>query len=193
MVASAVGRLPFNTVPMRAGASKLPLPHATRVPMLNTPLHHAGTLRQPTIAMQIPLPAQAVPIVHGPSILQLLLVFISGGLFFSTVVAAIGAIYAFGIDNVQRARREVALVLRRTFVLLRSAVRAAWTAGFEEPSEGSTRWKAAASELRAGFRAARRAAAEGVEAISLQRDLYAAAVGIPGLCAAACTKPVLAM
>ena len=42
------------------------------------------------------------------------------------------------------------------------------------------RWRTALQEIRKGFGQAKRVAREGVEAISLQRDLFAAAVGIPG-------------
>lgn len=103
--------------------------------------------------------------------------FLCGGLFFSTVVAAIGAAYAFGIDNVQRARRECLLVARRTLAV----VVAAFKAAFAAITDDDQRWTAAIRELREGFSRATRVAAEGVEAISLQRDLYSAAVGIPGL------------
>ena len=113
----------------------------------------------------------------GTSFLQLGFAFVCGGLFFSSVVAAAGAIYAFGIDNVQRARREVTLVARRILSVLRGTLLAVFAA----IKDDDRRWQSAVKELKEGFGKAKRVAQEGVEAISLQRDLFAAAVGIPGL------------
>jgi hypothetical protein len=103
--------------------------------------------------------------------------FVLGGFFFSAVVAAFGAVYAFGLNNVQKAWREVSIVARRVLAVLRAASAAAWAALLDD----NTRWTIALKELREGFSRAGRVAAEGVEAISLERDLFAAAVGIPGL------------
>ena len=113
----------------------------------------------------------------GASTFSIFLAFVAGGLFFSTVAAAVGAIFIFGRDNVQRAFREVRLVVRRTLSVLRLAVAAAWATLFADDKQ----WRMAIRELRKGFAKAKQTASEGVEAISLQRDLFAAAVGIPGL------------
>ena len=113
----------------------------------------------------------------GFSAFSIFLAFVAGGLFFSTVAAAVGAVFIFGRDNVLRASREVRLVVRRTLSVLRLAFVAAWATLFADDKK----WRSAIRELRQGFAKARRTASEGVEAISLQRDLFAAAVGIPGL------------
>ena len=145
------------------------------------PLSPLCCATRPAVAMQLPAASAAVASAAvanaGASFFQLAFVFVCGGLFFSTVVASFGAVYAFGLDNVQRARREVMLVARRTLAVLRAAVRAALRAIVAEDQRWTGLWR----ELREGFGEAKRVAVEGVEAISLQRDLFAAAVGIPGL------------
>lgn len=103
--------------------------------------------------------------------------FVLGGFFFTTVVSYIGAVYAFGADNVRRARNELFVVARRVLAVLRSTILASYAA----LTDDSKKWTEAIAELRRGFSRAKEVAAEGAEAISLQRDLYAAAVGIPGL------------
>ena len=65
----------------------------------------------------------------------------------------------------------------RDALVLRLAVAAAWATLFADDKQ----WRMAIRELRKGFAKAKQTASEGVEAISLQRDLFAAAVGIPGL------------
>ena len=145
------------------------------------PLSPLCCATRPAVVMQLPAASAAVASAAvanaGASFFQLAFVFVCGGLFFSTVVASFGAVYAFGLDNVQRARREVMLVARRTLAVLRAAVRAAFRAILAEDQRWTGLWR----ELREGFGEAKRVAVEGVEAISLQRDLFAAAVGIPGL------------
>ena len=152
--------------------------------MLAYPLSHAApklafAAVRPAVAplMQLSTAANAAVVRAAPTFLQLSFAFVCGGLFFSTVVAAVGAIWAFGLDNVQRARREITLVARRVLAVLRGTLQAVWATLLSD----DTRWKSAIGELREGLGKARRVAAEGVEAIALQRDLFAAAVGIPGL------------
>ncbi len=58
-------------------------------------------------------------------------------------------------------------------------VLAAWATLFSDDQV----WTDALRQLREGFGKAQRVAAEGVEAITLQRDLFAAAVGIPAAAA----------
>lgn len=60
----------------------------------------------------------APPIVtnsSGMSLFQFLLVFTAGGLFFSTVIAAIAACYAMGIENVRKIWELVTLVLQQVW------------------------------------------------------------------------------
>lgn len=49
----------------------------------------------------------------GAGFWQLTFAFVCGGLFFATVTATAGAVYAFGIDNVKRGLRLFGLLWRR--------------------------------------------------------------------------------
>ncbi len=111
---------------------------------------------------------------------KLAFAFVCGGLFFSTAIAAAGAIWAFGMDNVQRAWSTFGLVVRRVWKMLGAMIAAAYTA---MRADTETPLRDALARLREGFGEARRAAAEGVEAIRQEATLYAAAVGKPGLLA----------
>lgn len=111
----------------------------------------------------------------GAGFWSLLFAFVSGGLFFSTVVTAVAAVYAFGLQNCKAILSAVLLVTKRVWKLAVAMLRAAWTAIIDN------RWADARTALREGFQQARQAAVEGVDAIKLEASLYAAAVGIPGL------------
>ena len=51
----------------------------------------------------------------GAGFWQLTFAFVCGGLFFATVTATAGAVYAFGTDNVKRGLRLFGLLWRRVF------------------------------------------------------------------------------
>ena len=123
--------------------------------------------------------AAATTVVTKTSFWSLLLAFVSGGLFFSTVVAALAAGYAFGLDNVKRVTSVLQVVARRILKLGVAMLHAAWVALVDDTS--STPWLDARAALREGFAQTRQAAAEGVDAIKLEASLYAAAIGAPGL------------
>ncbi len=172
------------------------LPHAVRL---------AGTVRPPSLSLPSPpapmvpahamspapmlpmspapmLPPPAVKMsaaVVGASFWSLLGAFVSGGLFFSTVVTTVAAAYAFGVDNIKRLALVLQVVAKRVLKIAIAMLRAAWLALFDDQS--TTRWADAGAALRQGFEQTRQAAAEGVDAIKLEASLYAAAVGAPGL------------
>lgn len=65
------------------------------------------------------LAAASIPLVgtsSGPSFFKYLLVFTAGGLFFSTVIASIYAVYGLGMENVKRIFDIVGFVLKRTWI-----------------------------------------------------------------------------
>jgi hypothetical protein len=127
------------------------------------------------------------------SFLKLLLVFTAGGLFFSTVIAAVTACYAMGMDNVKRLLEIFSVVVQRvwtTFTLGLGATKRALIGGEEEapssPDDENTKrsswkWKSGWTTFKEQLGETRRKAAEGVQALRQEAKLYAAAVGPPGL------------
>ena len=122
--------------------------------------------------------AAAVAASSSASFWQLAFVFVCGGLFFSAVAAAVGAVYAVGLDNARRGFRLFGLLWRRVWAVMAAALRAAKS---EVLNNDTTRWKEVWALLGQGFGEAKRAAAEGVEAIRAEAGLYAFALGAPGL------------
>ena len=123
----------------------------------------------------------ATAVVTSPSraaFWQLAFAFVFGGLFFSAVTTAVGAAYAIGTDNVRRGLRLFMLLSRRVWVIVVAALKAARS---EVLGDSKTRWREVWALLGEGLGEAKRAAAEGVEAIKLEADLYAFALGAPGL------------
>ena len=57
--------------------------------------------------------ARVVASPSGAGFWQLTFAFVCGGLFFATVTATAGAVYAFGLDNVKRGLRLFGLLWRR--------------------------------------------------------------------------------
>ena len=145
----------------------------------------------------------------GASAWQLFIAFTCGGLFFSSALAAVGAVYALGVDNVRQIAALFREISRRVWVLLVRELGAArdallgdatlpeaWSSAQAELSTSSgirklreqsarvwraLRWAEAWLVLRTGIGEARRTAAEGVEALRLEASLYAGAVGPAGL------------
>ena len=135
----------------------------------------------------------AVEASTGASFWSLMFAFVCGGLFFSTAVVLVGGVVAFGKNNVQRALTLTGLVLRSVGSLVWDVFAAARRAlladvgaalGWDVRKYG---WGEAWAVLKEGFALGRaenpirRAAAEGVEALRQEANLYAAAVGVPGL------------
>ena len=110
----------------------------------------------------------------GAGFWQLTFAFVCGGLFFATATATAGAVYAFGLDNVKRGLRLFGLLWRRVWAIFTAALMAARS---ELLGDGKTRWKEVWALLGQGFGEAKRAAAEGVEAIKAEAGLYAFALG----------------
>ena len=129
----------------------------------------------------------AASVAPSISFLKLLLVFTAGGLFFSTVIAAVTASYAVGMDNVKRIFDILFLVIQRvwiTFTLGLGATRFALLGEGITSQEGkkqSWKWKKAWKTFKLQLSETRRTAAEGVQAIRQEAKIYAAAVGPPGL------------
>jgi hypothetical protein len=146
----------------------------------------------------------------GAGFWQLLAAFTMGGLFFSSVLAVAGIVYAFGKDNVRRAFSLTLIVAGRVLALIGSVLRAARLAlvselpsamasvddetGEKQPLRGwkrlrarwslfwgSLRWASAWAVLKEGVGEARRTAVQGVEAIRQEAEMYAAVVGPAGL------------
>jgi len=98
--------------------------HATRCsPLPPIALRQHPTAPQPrasTVVCSAALRAAAAQgaAASGSSFWQLLTAFTLGGLFFSSAIAAAGALYAFGQDNVRRALSLMLVVTRRVFALL---------------------------------------------------------------------------
>ena len=145
----------------------------------------------------------------GASAWQLFIAFTCGGLFFSSALAAVGAVYALGVDNVRQIAVLFREISRRVWVLLVRELGAArdallgdatlpeaWSSAQAELSTSSgirklreqsarvwraLRWAEAWLVLSTGIGEARRTAVEGVEALRLEASLYAGAVGPAGL------------
>ena len=127
--------------------------------------------------------AAAAASTTGMGFWQFALVFTLGGLFFSTVLAAVGAVYTFGRGNVQQAGGLALQVAKRVWKLATRVLSNAWSIlyGREEARRWGERWSAAWAVLRAGFVEARQTASEGVSAFRDETSLIAAIVGAPGL------------
>jgi hypothetical protein len=130
---------------------------------------------------------------HSGIFLKLLLTFVSGGLFFSTVLAAIASCYAIGVGNVKRFADIIFVVIQRvwiTFTFGLGASKLTLLGGGEGISETKSdgiskhahwRWKSAWSVLKEKMQETRETAARGVQALRQEAKLYTAAVGAPGL------------
>jgi len=126
---------------------------------------------------------EATVAASGAGLGSLLFAFVAGGLFFSTALAAAGAVYAFGVGNVRSGLALFGLVARRVLRISGAVLKASQVAlvGPGIRDRRGWRFREAWLVLRSGFEDARRVAAEGVEALRAETRLYAAAVGAPGL------------
>ncbi|KAL3921213.1 MAG: hypothetical protein SGPRY_004983, partial [Prymnesium sp.] len=160
-----------TTVPLRWAhkpPSHLPLPLVRSLPS-------SHLVRPPSARSATPLMAAAAV---QPGFFSLFVAFIMGGLFFSTAVATFGAIYAVGISNVRRFFAILRYITVRVWSVCVAGLIAA-QATFKKDSR--SRWANAWKVLKDSFGEARRAAADGVEAIKLEANLYFAVIGPPGL------------
>lgn len=115
---------------------------------------------------------------YSTSFLKYAIAFIAGGLFFSSAIAAFTACYAVGMDNVKRVWAMFRYVMENiwvTFAMGLGAVKSTLVA------DGSWKWREAWALLKEKLQETRQKAVEGVEAIKREANLYAAAVGAPGL------------
>ncbi|KAL1527480.1 hypothetical protein AB1Y20_016145 [Prymnesium parvum] len=174
-----------NVLTMRAipslSRAALSLPPLQRQPPLLPQLGRLAPFAAPApdtlhAAARLPAPAMASP--SGGGVFTLFITFILGGLFFSTALATVGALYTFGHDNVLRFATLFRVLVARVWRLFVAGLAATRTALL---GETETPWKDAWAVLRKGFADARRAAVEGVEAIKLEANLYFAVIGPPGL------------
>ena len=122
--------------------------------------------------------ASTAAVLSRPAAWPLVLAFVCGGLFFTSAVTAAGAVYAVGWSNVRFAAALLAVVMRRVLKLLLAMLGATRSALF---GSSETRWVDAWQALCEGLAEARKASAEGVQAVQMEARLYAAAVGAPGL------------
>lgn len=120
----------------------------------------------------------AAVVYRGFGFFSLVLSFIAGGLFFSTVLAALAAVAAIGKRNALEILSILRLVTSKTWALFvlslkefRKALRL----------DGKWQWKSAWNILKAKLLETRQVAQEGVKAVKSQAKFYAAAVGVPGL------------
>eukprot|EP00966_Prymnesium_polylepis_P280122 6471683-Prymnesium_polylepis.2 len=168
-----------HNLQLRRAATRLPWPPACSLGphrALPCAVRHVPVAMAATPAVAAVAPAMAAAPAAGAGFFQLLLAFVLGGLFFSSGVAVVGAVYALGLDNLKRATTLARLVVLRVWGLALAGLGAARAALL---GETQTRWADAWETLKEGLGEAKRAAFEGVEAIKLEANLYSAVVG-PG-------------
>lgn len=119
-----------------------------------------------------------VVVYRGFGFFSLILSFLAGGLFFSTVLAGLTAVAAIGKRNALEVLSIVRLVISKTWALFvlslkefRNALR----------MDGKWQWRSAWNVLKAKLLETRQVAQQGVKAVRSQAKFYAAAVGAPGL------------
>jgi len=196
-VGGGVRGLPPWTATTTATAS------STALYAMRNPFHFAASAAAPSTAVASVATAAASTITTTAtsaaalSFLKLFLVFIAGGLFFSSAMAYCTACYAVGTDNVKRfgAMAEVLWEnIWMTFTMGLDAARATLIGEYygdegydyypyhqNRRQKQSWRWKDAWRVLKIKLRETRQKAVEGVEAIRKEAKMYAAAVGPPGL------------
>lgn len=188
------GSLPFRTtLPLR--------PHQR----LSVPQCVASGPRSMMLELGDAAISQAAYVAGGrATVWQLALAFLTGGLFVATVIAALALAYAIGATNIAQLKAQLRFAWRRTWdmavtvlgaasvALLRKRIPGAPCAPTLFDDEGCaidkdgnpvrpSRMREAWMILRTGFSRTMRTASEGVEAIKLQKQLYSAVVGQPGL------------
>ena len=124
-------------------------------------------------------------------VLQLMLAFILGGLFFSTVLSFITASVAIGDENMRRGWKVFKAVsgtvwdaftyglqtTRDTLI----ASRLADAPSEDDPKRKKWCWREAWKVLKQQLALTKKAAADGVEAIKLEASMYSSVIGAPGL------------
>jgi hypothetical protein len=124
---------------------------------------------------------------YSASFFKFLITFVSGGLFFSTAIAAIASCYVVGVDNVKRFADVLFVIIQRvwiTFTLGLGATKLAFLGEEDDDSEDARnklRWKSAWTVLKEKLQETKETAARGVEALRQEAKIYSAAVGTPGL------------
>ncbi|CAJ1939658.1 unnamed protein product [Cylindrotheca closterium] len=117
-------------------------------------------------------------VYRGFGFFSLLVSFLVGGLFFSSILAGLTAITAIGKRNALEVLSIVRLVVSNVWGLFvaslqefRKALRL----------DGKWQWKSAWMVLKSKLLETRQVAQDGVNAVKSQAKFYAAAVGVPGL------------
>jgi len=110
--------------------------------------------------------------------IHLFLSFLAGGIFFSAVFAGFTTFIAVGGSNINKLWSIAKSVIHRTWLI--------FVAGLNEARlalrmDGKWQFAEAWKILQSKMGETRQAAAEGVDAIKAERDLYAGVVGQPGL------------
>ena len=157
---------------VRAPVSRDCILSASVRPSTSLPL---SSLSSPGAIAATALTAQSTASV---GFLQFICIFIAGGLFFSSVLAAATALVAVGKANL--------LQIWDIFAFLSRKVWNVFVVGLRETREalrmdGKWRWKDAWRALKKTLLETKQIAAKGVEAFRAESKLYRAAVGAPGL------------
>jgi hypothetical protein len=151
-------------------------PPATRVaPLEGAPIH----AHEVEAAIEVAVKA-ALHTATSAAFWEVAGAFVAGGLFFSTVAAACGAVYTYGEENVLYGFGLVRRLITRSWELFYAGLGAAKDE-FLTPGVGRKRWKKAWNAVGSGVTDARQAAKAGVEAIKAEARLQAFALGPPGL------------
>ena len=145
---------------------------------------------------QLGFATASIVTARGAAFWQLVIAFVCGGLFVTGAIGTILLAYTYGATNVDRAKRMLSLVVRRTFdiamtmfgaasmALLRRRIPGAPCVPDDDDSEcpvdERSRWREAWLILIAGFIKVRRTATEGVEALKLELS-FAESAGRPAL------------
>ena len=165
------------------GLGPMAVQRATELLASSGPSWSASVAQQTQLfAMQRQLVASA----SSAPLWQLLGAFLLGGALSSVVITADGLRKTFGPKNVQRGKELLLLVIQRTWRVVATMLGAASMALIRKQLPGApcspellamrpelcevprSRWEESRDILRAGFKEARRAAREGLEAIKLE-------------------------
>lgn len=164
--------------PQWSRGSHVPPPHSRHVDIFRGSQESPTTLHSVNpLSAAIEMTSTAV-VYRGFGFFSLMLSFLAGGLFFSSVLAGLTAVAAIGKRNVLEVLSIVRLVVSKTWALFvlslkefRKALRL----------DGKWQWKSAWQILKSKLLETRQVAQDGVKAVRSQAKFYAAAVGVPGL------------
>jgi hypothetical protein len=150
----------------------------------------SGLLSAAVVA--VPSSRLAVATTGTGGFFQLLVAFCLGGLFFSTVIAAVSACYAVGMENVRFLGDILSAILHAIWLSFTAALGTAKatlllaassssSSEEEDTKKASWQWRQAWRVLKQELVKTRQTAAEGVAVLREEAALYAGVVGAPGL------------